>query len=66
MYKITKDIKEIRVCLCRWHTLFPHRHDVLRLDAPGRRARRANARNAQASALQQDAHVRLSETLCLQ
>ena len=38
---------------------FPHRHDVLRLDPPGRRARGADARDAEGRPVQQAADVRL-------
>ena len=52
--------------LRRRHAVSATRHHLLRLDAPGRRARGANAQDARRVAVQQDPHVRLPQAVHLE
>ena len=49
-----------------WHAALLRRHDVLRVESPGRRAGGTDAGDAQNRAFQQDADVRLPQALHLQ
>ena len=58
--------RHLSLRLCRRHALQPDRHDLLCVESPRRRAGGADAGDAGGCALQQDAHVRLSQALPLQ
>ena len=58
--------QDLALRLCGRHAVSAVRHHLLRLDASGRRARRADARHAEAIAVQQDAHVRVPEVVRVQ
>ena len=55
--------QHISLRLRRRHALQAARHDLLRLDVAGRRARRADAQNAGGLAVQQASHVRVPEAV---